>query len=82
MSEKKPITLEELQAEAAKFLAAGKAYWDLMQRAPRMGGAISWVKDTEGGMVIFTRGEYSEQLLRNIENCGPVTHFGSGAVSD
>ncbi len=42
-----------------------------------MPGAIAYYKDSDLGMVIFTRGEYSQQLLGNIEGQGPVYIFGS-----
>lgn len=69
------FTLADLQEEAERFTQAGMAYRDAMIKAG-IGGAVAWVSG-DNGMVIFTRGEYREQLLQNIHRLGPVTHFGS-----
>jgi len=69
-------TMAELDEEAALFLAAGRRYYDAAHRAG-IYGAIVWASDTEGGLVIFSRGEYRERLLQNIEGAGPVRHFGA-----
>lgn len=70
------FTMAELEAAGTAFLEAGKAYWEAMQKAG-IGGAVSWLEGNEGGLVIFTRGEYRECLLRNVHEIGPVYHFGS-----
>lgn len=69
------MTMKELYAEADLFLAAGKRYRIAMAKAG-LGGAIAWIKDTEGFGCIFTRGEYVDALLQNIERLGPTYHFG------
>lgn len=68
-------TTKKLHEEAELYLAAGKRYWEAMAKAG-MGGAIAWIKDTEGFGCVFTRGEYTDQLLRNIDRLGTVHHFG------
>lgn len=68
--------VDELQELGAKFIEAGKAYWEAMHKAG-MGGALAWIENTESGLVIYTRGEYRETLLRNIPEIGPVYHFGT-----
>lgn len=70
-----PMTTEELFVEAELFLAAGKRYHKAMDKA-RMGGAIAWIKDTEGFGCIYTRGEYLDKLLHNIEQLGKTHYFG------
>lgn len=39
-------------------------------------GAVIWLTGVDGEMVIVTRGEYKETLLRNIEYRGPSKSFG------
>lgn len=39
-------------------------------------GAVIWLMGSDGEMVIVTRGEYRDTLLRNIEYRGPARHFG------
>jgi hypothetical protein len=70
------FTMAELRTAGTAFVEAGKAYWEAMQKAG-MHGAVSWLQSTEGSLVIFTRGEYRERLLRNVHEVGPVYHFGS-----
>lgn len=74
----KPLTMEELSTVGEEFLAAGYKYWEAMHRVPGLGGAIAWISDTNDGLVIFTRGEYRDTILRNIPELGPVKHFGVG----
>lgn len=69
-------TVDKLHEDGQDFLAAGLKFWEGRAKAG-MSGAIAWYKDSNHGMVIFTRGEYSQQLINNIENQGPVYIFGS-----
>lgn len=69
-------TMAELHEEAARFIEAGKRYWTAMHKAG-IGGALAWVEFGADGLVIYTRGEYRETLLRNIPEVGPVHHFGA-----
>jgi len=34
-------------------------------------GAVQWLEDHDGKVVIFTRGEYRGQLMENIDRLGP-----------
>lgn len=70
------MTVKELQKEAALFIAAGYRYWEAAHRAG-IGGAVIWVEDTDKGFVLFSRGEYKDTILRNIEPQGKTTYFGS-----
>lgn len=38
-----------------------------------MRGAVQWIKDTDGRVIIFTRGEYVSTLMRNIDSIGAPT---------
>ena len=70
-------TMAQLQEEADRFQEAGIRYWEAMHKAG-IGGAIAWVQGKEG-LTLFTRGEYRDTLLRNVERIGPITHFGSAS---
>lgn len=63
------LTLErnsKLRAAADKLMAAATEYYNTY-RDHGLVGAVVWVKDSDGSMVILTRGEYRETLMRNIE---------------
>lgn len=68
-------TIEDLHKDGEAFLNAGLKFWEGRAKAG-MGGATVWFKDAGAGMVIFTRGEYAQQLVNNIENQGPTYTFG------
>lgn len=69
-------TVEQLHKDAQEFLTAGLKFWEGRAKAG-MSGATAWYKDSNKGMVIFTRGEYSDLLVSNIEHQGPIYSFGS-----
>jgi len=69
-------TVKDLHKDARKFLKAGLRFWEGRAKAG-MDGAIAYYYDSNLGMVVFTRGEYHQQILGNIEAQGPVYHFGS-----
>ncbi len=68
-------SMETINECGNRLLETALEYRD---RANNLGisGAVIWLKGSDGAMVIVTRGEYREQLLRNIENRGPAVHFG------
>lgn len=74
------FTMKQLHEEAKKFIDAGKSYFEAAHKAG-IGGAVIWYEDTNEGLVLFTRGEYRQQLLQNIPMHGPAVHFG-GAMGD
>jgi|GEM_PF-5880023 len=73
--------MTDLQKLGDDFIKAGKIYWEAMHKAG-MGGALAWIEDTEHGLVIFTRGEYRDVLLRNIPEIGPIYQLGAAAGDD
>lgn len=75
------ITVEQLNECGQKFLDAGYAYWEICNKINKLGGAVVWLRDDIQGMVIFTRGEYGNQLVSNIERQGPVFIFGAGDLN-
>jgi hypothetical protein len=68
------FTVAELQQVGQKLLEAASEYWIAAHKAG-VAGAVIWLKGADA-LVIFTRGEYQEQLLRNIEEKGPTIQFG------
>lgn len=60
------VSEEELQAAGQVLLDAAYAYWKLMQEAGH-GGALFWLDDSAGKTVLFTRGEYRQTLLKNVD---------------
>ena len=54
-----------LKESADQLLTAAMAYWQEYRKATG-GAAVVWVKDSDGRMVVLTRGEYEETLMRNI----------------
>jgi hypothetical protein len=57
---------QELEASGRALLEAAHAHYEVMRKKGIAGGCI-WLCGKDGNMVIFTRGEYRSQLLRNIE---------------
>lgn len=48
-----------------KLVDTAYEYWKACQAAKQY-GAVQWLEDSDGKVVIFTRGEYRQQLLREI----------------
>jgi len=62
----------ELDTAARTLLGAAHAYWDMLRRQDESRpNAVIWVEDTSGRLLVFSRGEYRQQLLRNID---PKSH--------
>ncbi len=58
------ITKTDPRHEAAlRALDAMHEYWKL---APHR-GAVQWIEDADGRLVVFSRGEYRSQILEGIE---------------
>ena len=73
---------EELNGAAEKLLEAAHAYYKAMQKKQLAGGCI-WLTDKDGAMVVFTRGEFKNQLLRNIETGLPFERsYSFGTTGD
>lgn len=70
------FTMQDLSKVGEKFLAAGFEYWEAAHKAG-IDGAIIWLSDTNGYTCLFTRGEYKQTLLNNVDRIGPTTSFGS-----
>ena len=55
-----------LKVAGQALLDAAMDYFYEYRRATG-GAAVIWIKDTDGRMVILTRGEYADTLMRNID---------------
>lgn len=53
-------------AAAQKLLDAAHEFWSACYEEGQY-GAVQWLTGTDGELVIFTRGEYRERLLSNID---------------
>ena len=59
--------MDEKRYEAAKrLLAAAHEFWKACN-AEGQYGAVQWLTDTDGALIIFTRGEYKDRLMRNVD---------------
>ena len=71
---------EKRQATGEKLLAAAKEFWDACHEEGQY-GAVQWLEGTRGELLIYTRGEYREQLLGNIFSLPSAkVHFFCGEV--
>ncbi len=81
---------DALKEAAQRLLEEAARYWEVYQRE-RSRAAVVWLQDEEGRVLIFTRGEYREQLMAEVTKLGVPTHyfqpdesgqlFGVGAVA-
>lgn len=69
-----PQIPDSLRASADNLIAAAYAYWRELG-AVAGSRAVLWLEDTAGRVVIFTRGEYRQHLMENIERRGLELHF-------
>ena len=58
---------KKLRESAQGLLDAAMDYWKEYNRAVAR-NAVVWLEDTDGRVVILTRGEYREELMENIDN--------------
>lgn len=70
------FTMKDLAKVGDRFLEAGYAYWEAAHKAG-ISGAVIWLEGEDGRCAIFTRGEYKQQLVGNIERLGPTRSFGA-----
>lgn len=67
--------MADLEKVGQKLLDAAYEYWEASAKAG-INGAVIWLQDDDGRLVIFTRGEYRAQLMSGIERIGAPRHFG------
>ncbi len=68
----------DLKDASDRLLNAARDYFNIMRKHNLAGGCI-WLMSESGELVIFTRGEYKDQLMRQIEmdRKGPQYTFGT-----
>lgn len=59
----------ELFDKGAALLKAAQDYWDEYQKTGNR-NAVVWLQGDDGALVVFTRGEYGEQIKRLIDTFG------------
>jgi hypothetical protein len=50
----------ELYEAAQKLIEAAHEFWEVAQGSHA--GAVQWVEDDQGRMLVYTRSEYSQEL--------------------
>lgn len=55
----------DLKVAARVLLDAARAYFAAYTNAG-LRGAVVWVEDTDGRLVLLTRGEYRDELMRGV----------------
>jgi hypothetical protein len=58
-------------AAATRVLEAMHDYFKLQP----CGGAVRWIQDDRGRVIIFTRGEYRDALMSAVKDCPQRTEF-------
>jgi hypothetical protein len=71
---------DKRKAAADLLLQAAQDFWEACNQEGKH-GAVQWLEDTKGRLLIYTRGEYREQLMSQVHNLpsGDV-HFFRGEV--
>lgn len=67
-----------------KLLAAAHEFWRACRNEGQP-GAIQYLEDTDGALIVFTRGEYRNRLLANIQtvaNANALHRFGENIPLD
>lgn len=65
----------ELKELAQRLLDTAVEYNEMANKEG-IHGAVIWLTGSDGELVIVTRGEYRERLMRNIQETGPTRSFG------
>lgn len=66
----------DLRRAAQALIDAAHAYWQEAQRAEAIrGAAVVWLEDSDGRIMIFTRGEYRGALLQGVERLRVPVYF-------
>jgi hypothetical protein len=67
-------------AAGQKLLDAAQEFWEACHEQGQY-GAIQWLEGTGGELLIYTRGEYRQQLMANVHNMPSAkVHYFSGEV--
>jgi hypothetical protein len=69
------FTMADLDKVGQKLLDVSHEYWEAAHKAG-IDGAVIWLQGDDGRLVIVTRGEYRDHLMKGIERIGTPRHFG------
>jgi hypothetical protein len=72
---------EKRRETGQKLLDAAYNFWHACQEEGQY-GAVQWLEGTGGELVIFTRGEYRDVLMSNIQRLPLEVHFFSETMKD
>lgn len=72
---------EKRKAAGQKLLDAAQEFWDACYLEGQY-GAVQWLTGSNGELVVYTRGEYRQQLMLNIDQLAGnrVLHFSGEAM--
>ncbi len=59
---------------ARSLLSAAHAFWEAKRKA-NGGAAVVWLEDSDGRVIIFTRGEYRDILMGAVAARGDAVQF-------
>lgn len=65
---------DDMKVKAQALLDAAHAYWGACYEA-NSPGAIRWLRDTNDRLLVFTRGEYIDQIMNNIWDIKEKEHI-------
>jgi len=66
METKIHIRKGKLYEKGQALINAAFEYWQEYQKVSKR-AAVVWLKDTSGHMVLFTRGEYLQTIMQNVD---------------
>ena len=64
------LGITDLQKAGERLMDAAYEYWEMCAKTGLVNGAVVFLTDADGKMVIFTRGEYRHALMTNIDQLG------------
>ena len=71
---------EKRMAAGQKLLDAAQEFWDACHEEGQY-GAVQWLEGTNNELIVYTRSEYRQQLLSNINGLSSAkVHFFQGEV--
>jgi hypothetical protein len=71
---------EKRKAAGTRLLEAAQEFWDACHEEGQH-GAVQWLEDTNGKLIIYTRAEYRQQLMKSVHELpNNKAHFFCGEV--
>lgn len=68
------------QIAAQKLIDAAQEFWDACHEEGQY-GAVQWLEESDGCLLIYTRGEYRQHLMENIYTLpSSKVHYFKGEV--